>query len=628
MVVRLQPTMFYVRARSGMHTARRRFAAPALALSILAAVVAAVVWHSTAAAAAVCTRTATPSTFGASVAAAGTGQTICLTSGDYGTWGGTNKAITITAASGSTPTMQVSFGSGAAGFTLDGISGMGGDVSGGAANITIQNSRFSSQLNISGSVSNIVINHNDLTYPAQSASSGSVAKIFYDASGSSPGSAATIENNDIENGDLDGVQISGGSGLQVVGNVFRNLCDVGANHTDNIQFVGGRQTVIARNYVYEPQSCATQGITSYDGATHGLIIEDNVVDIPRDWGIELYSDQNSVVVHNTVVYHPKSYSEFNSGDGQIDIDRKSQDPAGSGTQVYDNIATSVNFTNGSSGTESHNVSGQRALYVGPTNTYAGFRLAANSPVGLHAASDGLDDGARIAAVSTPPPTTTTSPTTTKPTRPGTHVPSGPRLVAAFTFGEASGSKVVDHSGFHNDGRIEGARRTRFGKHGRALVFDGTDDYVRVPASQSLNLINGMTLSAWVRPVGSRHAWRTVMLKAQGRRMSYGLYASNKRGGAVASVRTRRSYSAGGGIALPRRRWSYLAATYNGIVLKVYVNGALESSRVVRGALGNVRGPLTIGGNRLWRHWFKGEIDDVYVWNGALSAAAIRGAMRF
>lgn len=140
------------------------------------------------------------------------------------------------------------------------------------------------------------------------------------------------------------------------------------------------------------------------------MIEDNVVDVPRDWGIELYSDMNSIVRHNTVVHHPKSYSEFNTGTGQIDIDRKSQDPAGTGTHVYYNLA-SVDFANGSTGTQDHNVSSEQAKYVGPLTSWAGFRLSTDSPVGVKAASDGLDDGARISTAPQPTPTPTLTPPT-------------------------------------------------------------------------------------------------------------------------------------------------------------------------------------------------------------------------
>jgi hypothetical protein len=628
-MVRPLPASSCAVALSRLRTVRRRVVAAGLAGVLLPAAALVLFERSPAVAAATCDRSADPSSFGSQVSAAGPGQTICLASGDYGTWQGTNKQITITAASGQTTTMRVSFGSGASGFTLEGLSGMAGTIFAGTSNVTIRNSTFVDQLDIEGAVRNIVIDHNDFTYPVQSVPNSANSKIFLDTSGSSPGSAVTIKNNDIENGDLDGVHFGGGSGDLIIGNTFKNLCDRNVNHTDNIQFEGGTQITIAGNYFYGPgptstSNCVAGGIVSYDGHTDGLLIEDNVVDVTRDWGIELYSDQNSVVWHNTVVWHPRSYSAFNSGDGHIDVDRKSQDPASTGTHVYDNIA-SVDFNNGSTGAEDHNVSGQSASYVGPLNTYDGFKLSSASPVGLKTATDGLDDGARISAA--PGPTPAQPPPHQHSPTPVRHAASPARLVAWLRFGEASGSRVVDRSGFGNNGTIHGATRTELGKHGRALVFDGLDDYVSVRDSKSLNLRTGMTLEAWVRPAATGRAWRGVILKDRAGGPSYGLYANDNRRRASGWVRTRTGYGTDGGTGLRLRRWSYLAATYDGRVLRLYINGVLRSSRRVRGLIRTGRGPLMIGGNGVLGRWFKGTILDVRIWRTALSAAAIREEMR-
>ena len=280
-----------------------------------------------------CDRSATPSSLAGRITSASVGQTICLATGDYGMWAGTDKAVTIKAAPGAAPMMKLTLGPGASGFTLEGITGLGGMISNGASDITIRNSKFATQLDIEGAVRHIAIDHNDFTYPVKSEAKGVNSKILLDTTGSSPGSAVTVEHNDIANGDLDGIHIAGGSGQMILDNRIENLCDRGVNHTDNIQFEGGSQITVQGNYLYEAQHCPTQGITSFDGGTVGVVIEDNVVDIPRDWGIELYSDKDSIVRHNTVVWHPPTYSEFHNGTGLIDIDRKPGDPAGTGTQV-------------------------------------------------------------------------------------------------------------------------------------------------------------------------------------------------------------------------------------------------------------------------------------------------------
>jgi hypothetical protein len=290
--------------------------------------------------------------------------------------------------------MQVSFSSGANGFTLDRMSGVGGEIESGAGNITISRSRFDSALQITGSIAHVVLDQDHFDWEAISTPTSPGAKIFIDVDGTLSEPALTIRDSSFRNGDFDGVHVGGGSGIEIIRNDFANLCDRHVNHTDNVQLQSGTQIRIADNYVHESRSCPTQGITSYDGGTDRVIIEDNVVDVPRDWGIELYSDRDSIVRHNTVVYHPAAYSAFGTGTGKIHIDRKPDDPAGTGTRVFDNIA-SVDFASGSSGTADHNVSGEGMQYAGPLTSWAGFRLSPRSPVGVHAASDGLDDGARI-----------------------------------------------------------------------------------------------------------------------------------------------------------------------------------------------------------------------------------------
>jgi Right handed beta helix region len=296
--------------------ARRRGVAAGLGSSaVLSCAVVAFGGSAAAAAAATCDRSATPSTFASTVSAAAAGDTICLASGNYGTWSGTNKAINVVAADGAAPQMQVSFASGDAGFTLDGMTGMGGTIGSGAKNITIRHSTFSSTIDIEGATVNVVLDSDQFVWKAVSSSGGPNAKIFLDTSGTLSAPAVIVQNSAIQNGDLDGVHVGGGSGAVITGNSFGNLCDRNVNHTDNIQFEGGTQIRIAGNYFYAAQNCPTQGITSYDGGTNGVIVEDNVVDVPRDWGIEFYADKNSIIRHNTVVYHDKSYSEFNTGTG-------------------------------------------------------------------------------------------------------------------------------------------------------------------------------------------------------------------------------------------------------------------------------------------------------------------------
>ena len=598
------------------HTARRLIVLAGIAGVVMAALLAA---RSQAAAAAACTRTATPATLSSQVSAAAAGETICLASGNYGTWSGTNKAITLQADAGASPQMQVNFGNGDAGFTLDGMTGMGGTVTGGARDFTIRNSAFTDTISIEATNANILLDRNSHDWDARY-SGGSNAKIFVWNEGGDF-SGVTVQYSSIRNGDLDGVHLGGGAGINVLGNLFANLCDRGTNHTDNLQYEGGEGGRIAGNWVVAQAGCDTQGITSYDGGTNGVVIEDNVIDIRRPWGIELYADRNSIVRHNTLRYYPASSCNFNITCGRIDINRKSEDPAGSGTQVYDNLTTNVSFTNGSTGTAHHNVSGQNARFVGPLDTFLGFMLAPDSPVGLRAASDGLNVGSRFTIIPLvgPGPGATAQGTPGTPSGPGGPARVSTGLVASYTFGERRGRTVVDRSGSGNRGTLRGARRSRAGRRGKALLLRGRDDYLHVRDSQSLDLSTAMTLEAWVRPTAAGGR-RSVVVKRRSRGVAYALFASNGHRRAGGWIRTTERRG-GTGARLPLRRWSHLAATYDGSRLRVYVNGRLRSTNRINGPIVAGQGPLKIGAG------FKGKIDNVRIWRTALPGATLRARAR-
>jgi hypothetical protein len=200
------------------------------------------------------------------------------------------------------------------------------------------------------------------------------------------------------------------------------------------------------------------------------------------------------------------------------------------------------------------------------------------------------------------------------------VPTG--LVAAYGFNAASGTTAADSSGNGNTGMISGATSSATGKFGRALSFDGINDIVNVADSTSLDLTAGMTLEAWVRPNAT--GWRTVLLKERPSGLAYALYGSTDNNRPSTEARTSVTFESRGPAALPAATWSHLAATYDGATLRLYVNGVQVSS-VPRSGVSSLEvgtGALRIGGNTVWGEYFGGLIDEVRIYNRALSAAEI------
>ncbi len=197
------------------------------------------------------------------------------------------------------------------------------------------------------------------------------------------------------------------------------------------------------------------------------------------------------------------------------------------------------------------------------------------------------------------------------------------LVGAYSFDAGSGGSAADSSGSANTGTLSGPSWVP-GKTGTALSFDGVNDWVTIADSVSLDLSTGMTIEAWVKPQGGN--WRTVALKERSGGLAYALYSNTDTGRPSGEVRTSTSNETRGPAALPSGTWSHLAATYDGSTLRLYVNGAQVSSKSATGALANGSGPLRVGGNSVWAEWFSGQIDDLRVYNRALTASQLQTDM--
>ncbi len=208
------------------------------------------------------------------------------------------------------------------------------------------------------------------------------------------------------------------------------------------------------------------------------------------------------------------------------------------------------------------------------------------------------------------------------------------LVAAYNFDQGSGSVLTDVSGNNNNGTITNAPWVTNGKFGGALSFSGAlNSLVSIPNSSSLQLTTGMTLEAWVDPKSLKSpdaGWSAAIAKEHQdptNNISYALYAANGTSTGPGShiLRGSADFGSVSGSTLTLNQWTFLAATYDGSTMKVYVNGNLVASRVIGGNITSTTNPLRIGGDSSGE-MFTGLIDNVRIYNGALTQSSIQTDM--
>src|SRR5438128_2510813 len=135
----------------------------------------------------------------------------------------------------------------------------------------------------------------------------------------------------------------------------------------------------------------------------------------------------------------------------------------------------------------------------------------------------------------------------------------------------------------------------------------------------------MTLEAWVYPTVAPTGWRAVIDKNVDR---YYLMASSDQGNrpVIGGTWAAGNQNTVGPSVLAVNTWTHLAATFDGATVRLYVNGAQVASQVQTTPLKPTTGTLQIGADSYTGENFVGQIDEVRIYNRALSQAEIQADM--
>ncbi len=210
---------------------------------------------------------------------------------------------------------------------------------------------------------------------------------------------------------------------------------------------------------------------------------------------------------------------------------------------------------------------------------------------------------------------------------GTSSAAGP--VAAWGFNEGAGTTSADATGNGSTATLVNGPTWSAGKHGSGLTLDGTNDYLSFAGTSHDISGTNLTLSMWINPgsvsgdsVVLGKFWNTTMTSPY---YQYGIELSGGRpnlqigtasGTVVATMDT----------ALALNQWTYLTIVWNGSQALFYTNGTLVSTKTLNATITARGNALRLGSDNNNQQYFKGQLDDVRIYNRALTAADVQTDM--
>ena len=194
------------------------------------------------------------------------------------------------------------------------------------------------------------------------------------------------------------------------------------------------------------------------------------------------------------------------------------------------------------------------------------------------------------------------------------------LVGHWTFDEGQGTTAYDSSGNDHHGTLQGDPQWVTGYIGGALELDGTGDYVEVPDDEGLHLWETFTLAAWIYQLESGSS---RIIDKIGAGTANGPHLDTHPGvrlrscsGTCISTTTDHTLE----------EWHHVAVTFDEGDVKIYLDGAVAAEGSVPSPLAGNSLPLRIGAASDGGSLFHGIIDDVRVYNHALTETEIGAAM--
>ncbi|GIW65232.1 MAG: hypothetical protein KatS3mg093_211 [Candidatus Parcubacteria bacterium] len=193
------------------------------------------------------------------------------------------------------------------------------------------------------------------------------------------------------------------------------------------------------------------------------------------------------------------------------------------------------------------------------------------------------------------------------------------LVGYWSFDDCT---AKDLSGNNNNGTLVNGPTCVDGKVGKALSFDGVNDYVNLGSRVILDFANDFSVCIWFR----LNSGNGILINNEGKyEWAPNTPSANKIGYAIANSLPGWNWIASSNFTI--NQWQFYCFSYSQTyIIKSYINGINDYSLQGSGNIGDNHPDLNnvrIGGRQYTAQYFNGLIDEVRVYNRALSDQEIK-----
>jgi hypothetical protein len=201
------------------------------------------------------------------------------------------------------------------------------------------------------------------------------------------------------------------------------------------------------------------------------------------------------------------------------------------------------------------------------------------------------------------------------------------IVGVWLFDEGKGDVAKDMSGNKNNGKVVGAEWVK-GKIGMALAFDGSSQLEITASASTDKYVDGFTYLLSIMPTGNAPNDNTRLIERDWHNPTIQIGAADFYGSTMVAGDQAASNVRGGKWA--KNEWSFVALTWDGSVLSLYVNDQMVKDIKLKKpdfSKNHANGAIWLARWKGGAGWdYIGVIDEVGVFSTALNLDDLKSIM--